>query len=96
MNLSDNGNFFAPIIMILVFFIIFYFLFLRPQKKREKEFAEMRDSLKIGDVVVTIGGIVGIITSIKEDVLILETGNDKNKIRIKKWAIKSVENLNAN
>ena len=51
----------------------------------------MRDSLKIGDVVITIGGIVGIITSIREDVLTLETGNDKNKVRVKKWAVKEVE-----
>lgn len=91
---SANGNgLYGTMIMLVAMIAIFYFLYLRPQKKRDREYVKMRDSLKIGDVVITIGGIVGIITSIKEDVLILETGNDKNKVRIKKWAIKEVENL---
>ena len=90
---SNGGGIFTTIIMFAGMMAIFYFLYLKQQKKREKEFAKMRESLKIGDVVTTIGGIVGIVTSIKEDVLILETGNDKNKVRIKKWAIKEVENL---
>ena len=54
----------------------------------------MHNMLKIGDVVVTIVGIIGIITSVKDDVVVLETGNDKNKVRIKKWAIKNLENIN--
>ena len=92
-NQSVGGNIYTSILILLVMVVAFYFLYLRPQKKRDKEYIKMRDSLKIGDVVITIGGIVGIITSIKEDVLILETGNDKNKVRIKKWAIKEVENI---
>lgn len=90
---SSGGNIYTSILVLVVIVITFYFLYLRPQKKRDKEFAKMRDSLKIGDVVITIGGIVGIVTSIKEDVIILETGNDKNKVRIKKWAVKEIENL---
>ena len=90
---SSGGNIYTSILFLAVIVVTFYFLYLRPQKKRDKEFAKMRDSLKIGDVVVTIGGIVGIVTSIKEDVIILETGNDKNKVRIKKWAVKEIENL---
>ncbi len=90
---SSGGNIYTSILILLVIVATFYFLYLRPQKKRDKEFAQMRDSLKIGDVVITIGGIVGIVTSIKEDVIILETGNDKNKVRIKKWAVKEIENL---
>ncbi len=90
---SSGGNIYTSILVLVVIVVTFYFLYLRPQKKRDKEFAKMRDSLKIGDVVITIGGIVGIVTSIKEDVIILETGNDKNKVRIKKWAVKEIENL---
>lgn len=90
---SSGGNIYTSILVLVVIVVAFYFLYLRPQKKRDKEFAKMRDSLKIGDVVITIGGIVGIVTSIKEDVIILETGNDKNKVRIKKWAVKEIENL---
>ncbi len=93
MNQANGGNVYTSILILLVVFITFYFLYIRPQKKRDQEYIKMRDSLKIGDVVITIGGIVGIITSIKEDVLILETGNDKNKVRIKKWAVKEVENI---
>lgn len=90
---SSGGNIYTSILVLVVIVVTFYFLYLRPQKKRDKEFAKMRDSLKIGDVIITIGGIVGIVTSIKEDVIILETGNDKNKVRIKKWAVKEIENL---
>lgn len=96
MDSANNGGLYSTMIMLIAMVAIFYFLYLRPQKKKEKEYIKMRDSLKIGDVVITIGGIVGIITSIKEDVLILETGNDKNKVRIKKWAIKEIENLEKN
>ena len=91
MNPAGGGVY--TIFMLVAMIAIFYFFYIKPQKKREKEFIQMRDSLKIGDVVITIGGIVGIVTSIKEDVLILETANDKNKVRVKKWAIKEVENL---
>ena len=80
--------------MFAVIFVLFYFVLIRPQKKREKEMATMRSSLKVGDVVVTIGGVVGLVTSIKEDVLVLETGSDRSKIRIKKWAIQAVEQVN--
>ena len=90
---SSGGNIYTSILVLLVIVITFYFLYLKKKKKRDKEFTKMRDSLKIGDVVITIGGIVGIVTSIKEDVIILETGNDKNKVRIKKWAVKEIENL---
>ncbi len=90
---SGSGSIYSTLIMLASMALIFYFLYLKPQKKREKEHIQMRESLKIGDVVITIGGIVGIVTSIKEDVLILETGNDKNKVRIKKWAIKEIDNL---
>lgn len=88
---QNGGGIYGPIIMLVVMVLILYFLYIRPQKKRDKEYTKMRDSLKIGDVVITIGGIVGIITSIREDVLTLETGNDKNKVRVKKWAVKEVE-----
>lgn len=95
--MDQNGSgIYGPIIMLVIMILILYFLYIRPQKKRDKEYTKMRDSLKVGDVVITIGGIVGIITSIKEDVLTLETGNDKNKVRVKKWAVKEVENLQQN
>lgn len=75
---------FLPLILVLV---IFYFFLIRPQKKKEKSDAEMRKNLQVGDEVVTVGGVVGIVFSVKEDTVVVETGGDRSKIRVKKWAI---------
>lgn len=77
----------TTIIWLVLLLGVFYFLLIRPQKKREKKEAAMRDNLEIGDEVVTAGGIVGLVFSIKEDTVVIETGGDRSKIRIKKWAI---------
>ena len=73
--------------------VLMYFLLIRPQKKRQKEEQLVRESLQVGDEVITIGGICGKVINIKEDSFILETGSDKNKIRFMKWSIQ--ENLSA-
>ena len=91
MELADGGSMMMPIVMLVAMLALSYFLLIRPQKKRDQQAAEMRNALKIGDVVTTIGGIIGIVTSIKEDMLVFETGSDRNKVRVKKWAIQSVE-----
>lgn len=74
----------VPLILIIV---VFYFLLIRPQKKKDKQDAQMRKNLQVGDEVVTAGGVVGIVFSIKEDTVVVETGGDRSKIRVKKWAI---------
>ncbi|MGN1411365.1 MAG: preprotein translocase subunit YajC [Oscillospiraceae bacterium] len=79
---------FLPMILILIFF---YFFLIRPQKKQEKEAEDMRKSIEIGDEIETIGGIVGIVVRQTDDTVVIETGGERNKLRIKKWAIK--ENL---
>ncbi len=73
----------------VIMFVMAYFMLFRPQKKKEKEQKEMRDSLKIGDEICTIGGIVGIVVrkDKTEDTVVIETGGDRSKIRIKMWAI---------
>ena len=80
------------IIMLVVFFLILYFLTIRPQKKREKEIREMRDSLNSGDEIITIGGIFGKIIKVKEDMVTIEVGSDKTRFNITKWAVGSVIN----
>ena len=70
---------------------VFYFFILRPQKKQEKQAAEMMNSLAVGDEITTIGGIVGRIVRIKEETCVIETSKDGTKIRILKSAIKSVD-----
>lgn len=87
----------SPITMFLligVMLVMMYFLMIRPQKKKQKEEQAMRDNLQIGDEITTIGGIVGRIVTIKEDSLIIETGADRNKMKITRWAI-SVNNTSA-
>lgn len=75
---------FLPLVLI---FVIFYFLLIRPQKKREKETQSMRSNLEVGDEIITIGGVIGTIVSIRDDSLLIETGSDRNKIRIARWAV---------
>lgn len=70
--------------------VIFYFFAIRPQKKKEKEIKEMRSGLRVGDEVVTIGGIYGKIVKAKEDVLTLESGSAKTRLEVTRWAVGSV------
>ena len=79
--------------MLAVMFLIMYLLIIRPQKKRDKETQAMRNNIQVGDEVVTAGGIVGRVVNIKEDTIVLETGSDRSKIRIKRWAVQSNESL---
>ena len=81
----------STLVIMGVFILIFYFLVLRPQKKKEKEEAQMRDNIEIGDEITTIGGIIGKIVSIKDETFVLETTKDKTKIRFLKGAIRSVD-----
>ena len=77
----------------ILLFIVMYFLFMRPYKKKQKEEEEMRSSIEISDDVTTIGGIVGKIIAIREDdeTFVLETGSDKTRLRFKKWAVSSID-----
>ena len=81
----------TPIIMIVVLIAVFYFFMYRPQKKQDKEQKNMRDSLTVGDEITTIGGIIGKIVSIKDETVLIETSNERNKIRILKTAVRSVD-----
>ena len=78
----------------VVFFGLLYLIFFRPQQKKRKKEEAMRKNAEIGDEVTTIGGICGKIVGIKdENTLILETGSDRAKIRVKRWAIGSVDTV---
>lgn len=84
---------------IVLMFIVFYFLLVRPQKKREQEVQKMREAIEVGDEVVTIGGIIGRVVSIKEDTLVIESSAERSKLRMARWAIQqnntAVERQNA-
>ena len=75
------------IVLMVVLVAVMYFMMIRPQKKRQKEEQEMRSSLEIGDEIITIGGIVGKVVTIREEDLIIETGADRNKMKIQRWAV---------
>lgn len=79
------------IIYMLAFFGLMYFLIIRPQKKKNQQLSSMRDGVKVGDVVVTIGGVVGTVRTLKEDEFVLEVGAARTKLTFKKWAISTIE-----
>ncbi len=87
---SGAASMLSLIIPMALLAIVFYFFIYRPQKKQEKETASMRNSIELGDVIVTSGGIVGMVVKVKEDMLLIETGGDRTKIQIQKWAVHSV------
>ncbi len=87
---ANTGSPWTIIILLLVF-VGFYFLMIRPEKKREKAAQEMRAALQVGDEVTTIGGIIGKVISIKEETFVLETTKERTHIRFLVSAIRSVD-----
>ncbi len=81
----------TTIVMLVVMVAVFYFFMYKPQKKQEKEINDMRNSLKVGDEITTIGGIIGKVISIKEETVMIETGRDGTKIRILRSAVKNID-----
>lgn len=78
------------VVLLVAFIALIYFMMIRPQRKRDKEVSDMRASLKPGDQIVTIGGIVGKVVRIKDDRILIETGSGKTKMEIVKTAVGSV------
>jgi len=81
-------------IMLGLMFVMLYFFMIRPENKRKKEADDLRNSLAVGDEVTTIGGITGTICAVKENTIVLETGADRVRIEMTKWAISSKNNQN--
>ena len=84
---SGSGSMWSSIILMALIIVVFWFFIIGPQRKMDKETAKMRSELQVGDEIVTIGGIIGIIVSMKEDSLVIETGSDRSKVRLARWAI---------
>lgn len=80
---------FVPMILI---FVVFYFLLIRPQRKKDKEVKNMLANLKVGDRITTIGGFYATIAAIKDDVITISFGPDSTKAMIARWAVRSLEN----
>ncbi|MCI8349951.1 MAG: preprotein translocase subunit YajC [Oscillospiraceae bacterium] len=76
----------VPLILV---FVVMYFIMIRPQKKKEKEVQAMRSGLQVGDEVITVGGIIGRVVSLRDDTVVIETGTDRSKLRILRTAVQT-------
>ncbi len=96
---APNATGTSPLMLIVMYAVIFglcYLILIRPQKKRRQQEEELRKSVEIGDEITTIGGICGRIVSIKEDnTIVIETGADRCKLKMKNWAISTNESAKA-
>lgn len=88
---SEGMGLGSPLIMMVLMLAIFYFMLIRPENKRKKEAEQMRSSVKTGDKIVTIGGIVGTVVNVKDSRIVIETGADQVRIELEKWAISTNE-----
>lgn len=77
------------IIMLVAMFALLYFFMIRPENKRKKEAQNLRDSLAVGDVVTSIGGITGTVCAVKENTIVIESGADRVRLELTKWAVSS-------
>lgn len=84
---NTTASMFSMIATFLLMILLFYFLLIRPENKRKKQVNEMRSSLQVGDEITTIGGVVGKIVSIKDDVIVIETGADRVRVELARWAV---------
>lgn len=85
----DSGS----LLMILVMIAIFYFLLIRPENKRKKQAEAMRNSIKKGERITTIGGMKGRVVQVTDDSIVFETGDDRVRIEIAKWGVQSTESM---
>lgn len=80
---------YTSILMLILLVVVFYFMLIRPESKRKKQAEQMRSSLKKGDKLTTIGGIVGTVVIVNENTLVIETSDDRVRLEITKWAVSS-------
>lgn len=82
-----EGGMMGMLPMLLIMVVVFYFFLIRPENKKKKEAEQMRNALKVGDNITTIGGIIGDIVKINDDSIIIETSADKVRVEFTKWAV---------
>lgn len=88
---AAGGGMLGTIVMMLGLLGVFYFLMIRPENKRKKEAEQMRSSIKVGDKITTIGGIVGTVVNVKADNIVIETSADQVRMELTKWAVSTNE-----
>ena len=92
-QMSTGSVFTTLVLPLIIVFALMYFMLIRPQKKQEQELKDMQQSIEVGDEIVTRDGIIGMVVRIGKDSIVIETGGDRNKIRLKTWAV--AENVTA-
>ena len=92
---TSGGSMWTIILLYAAVFGGLYFFVMRPQSKKKKKEEKMRSNVQIGDEITTIGGVVGRVVGIKVDAdsIVIETGTDRAKLRIKRWAVGSVDTI---
>ena len=88
---SAAGGMGSSMFILIAMLAVMYFIMIRPENKRKKEAEQMRASVKKGDKVVTIGGIVGVVVDVKDNKFVMETGADQVRIELEKWALSTNE-----
>ena len=94
-QLSDYAYYIAQFAPFVILIAVFYFFMIRPQRKRDKEEREMRNSIQPGDEICTIGGFIGKVVSVKDDTIVIETSADRTRLRLYRWAIRNKEGVAA-
>ena len=84
---AGGAGSYSGIIVLVVMLVVFYFFLIRPENKKKKKAEEMRNNLSVGDKITTIGGIVGKIVDVSGDLITFETGEDRVRLQVTKWAI---------
>ena len=93
MPTAGAGELIGMLMPLVLMFAVFYFMLIRPQRKKDKQVKEMLAALKHGDRICTIGGIYGTITGIKDDTIELSVSNENTKLIVARWAIRNVEEV---
>lgn len=84
---NGGAGSYSSLFFLVIIFVVFYFFLIRPENKKKKQLSEMRNALTVGDEIVTIGGMMGKIVQVTEETVTFETGEDRVRIQIAKWAI---------
>lgn len=84
------GGTYGTLLYVVVFFLIFYFMLIRPQQKKNKELKNMRDNISTGDEIVTIGGMVGQVVSVMDEDVVIRVRPSGTELTFKKWAVGSI------
>ena len=93
---ANGGSSLLSLALPFVLMIGLFIWMFSSQRKRQKEEQKLRNSIRVGDEITTIGGICGRVLQVKDDCLVIETGADRSKMTIKKWAIQSCDTVHAN